>query len=88
MGTVTDIRFKLAIYIHEFGMRWVKHILNNTDPDLTEGSTKIPPYVVETLLEQLNTPYNKLSPRTQKFNLEQADKIIDIVLSNSADPEN
>ncbi len=88
MGTATDIRFELAKYIHEFGMRWVKHILTNTDPDLVEGSTKIPPYVVETLLEQLNTPHNKLSPRTQKFNLEQADKIIDIVLINSADPEN
>ena len=72
------LRERLANVQHEIWSHWMKYLFNTCKRN-TDGSYTIPKDKAEKWMQQLSTPYEKLSEAEKNSDREQADKIIKIL---------
>jgi len=69
----------LANYAHESWSGWMKYLFSKSLKN-DEGQVLIPKELVERWERQISTPYGDLTRAEQKSDLQEADKIINIIL--------
>ena len=80
------LREALAAYSHGAWAQWMKYLFKKcadaTPKDMSwvdRAGTEIPPDLEERWTRQMNTPYHELPDAEKKSDLEEADKILEIV---------
>jgi hypothetical protein len=73
------LRHLLAEYAHNAWAGWMRYLFSQGEYN-TDGSFTIPQIYVERWSRQMNTAYENLPKTEQSSDLDEADKIIDIII--------
>jgi len=85
MTTKAVIKECLAAYAHNAWAGWMKYMFEKSTQN-SDGSITIPPSLVERWTRQMNTIYGALPESEKQSDLEEADKMLDIVGECFYDP--
>lgn len=69
---------KIAALQHEIWSHWMIHLFNVSIKN-EDGSVTIPSEKVERWMRQMNKVYSDLSPEEQKSDIEQAQKVLQLI---------
>lgn len=71
-------REELAEYAHDAWAGWLRYMFSQSKIN-TDGTVTIPKSLVERWMRQTNTAYKALSDAEKKFDLFEADKMLEII---------
>ena len=75
-----NIRENIAAVQHEIWSHWMRYLFSQCQKTIDGGNMIIPSSSVNRWKRQMETDYNDLTKKEQRSDLEQADKVLSVLI--------